>query len=484
MQKTIATLVVLLSAPLLAQTQFVARTPTAIISAWPQESVAADVDGDGDLDLLSCIGLFGGMPARRLHRNDGNEAWTDVSASALPTQSTMMMSNGHAVASDFDGDGDIDVFSSMMGGVVVWRNLGTGTFVDTGFTDMGGYTDLVGVDLDGDGDLDIAASGQALAGGLNAVFSNQGNCAFARLNVLPTTWSNAIAAADIDTDGDQDLVLGSTGGVLVLRNQGGFTFTDVSAAWVGGLVPGSIRDVAVGDLDGDGDRDLVVARQGVASDDVLLDVGNTFAAGVSLATGPNGSYRLALADVDADGDLDLWRGGITGLDLQLGLGLGGFTSGAARHPLVGGQVPALLPFDCDRDGDMDLLVCEQFLPPTLLINRHRDLVPGQPAIGQPWTPVVWSQPGYATGPHFTGLGVSLVGLTSPFPLPPFGELAIDLNVGVVFSGMTTLPGSASPFALAIPNQPTLVGLPLFLQGIVAPPAESPRFTASFGRLVQ
>jgi hypothetical protein len=323
-----------------------------------------------------------------------------------------------------------------------------------------------------------------LAGSANTVFLNQGNCVFARINVLPANWSNAIVADDIDSDGDQDLLLGSTGGVLVLRNWGGFTFTDVSATWIGGLLPGTVRDLAVGDLDGDGDRDLVVARQGVASDDVLLDMGTAYAAGMSLPTGTNGSNRLALVDVDADGDLDLWRAGSAGLDLQLGNGLGGFTSGAARHPTVGGQAPTLLPFDADRDGDVDLLVCEPFLPPTLLRNRHRDLVPGQPTLGQPWTPTIWSQPGYASGPHFTGLGVSVAAITPPFPLPPFGELAIDLNSAVVFSGITTLPSASSPFALAIPANPTLVGLPLFLQGIVAPPAVTPHFTASFRVLVQ
>ncbi|MBL8753046.1 MAG: VCBS repeat-containing protein [Planctomycetes bacterium] len=473
-----------LGATLCAQTQFEARTPVAVQSSWPQEAIAADVDGDGDQDLLVCVGLFGGMPGRRLLRNDGGETFTDVTATALPPQPATMMSNGRAVAFDFEGDGDVDVFSSMLGSVAVWRNLGTGTFVDTGFVDTGGYQDLVAADLDGDGDLDVATAGQSLAGSTNTVFVNQGNGSFLRANVLPGTWAIAIAADDLDGDLDQDLLLGTTTGLVVLRNQGGLAFADASAAWVGPLVPGVIRDIVVGDLDGDGDRDVVVARQGVASDDVLVHTGTAFAAGPSLPTGSNGSGRLALADIDEDGDLDLWRGGAAGIDLMLGNGLGGFTSGASRMGVFPGQTPSLLAFDGDRDGDLDLLTGDAFLAPVLLVNRHRDLRPAQPVIGQPWTPVVWSQPGYANGPHFTGLAVATGGLPQPFPLPPYGDIAIDLNTAVVFSGTTSVPGYSASFALAIPAQPQLVGLQLFVQGIVAPPAVAPRFTASFVRVVQ
>ncbi|MFY9345090.1 MAG: VCBS repeat-containing protein [Planctomycetota bacterium] len=478
-------LVVLLAAPLGAQTQFVTLTPAAVAVARPMDAVAADFDGDGDLDLFTCTslaGLFAGQPGRCLLRNDGDEQFTNISATALPPQAGLM-ANGRTVAADFDGDGDVDVFGAMTGGVIYWRNVG-GTFVDTGFTDTGGYTDLVAADLDGDGDADIAASGQPLAASTNTLFVNQGTGTFVRANVLPLVWGISIAATDLDGDGDRDLLLSTTTGLLVLRNGGGLLFTDVSAAWVSGLVPGAVREFVAGDLDGDGDPDLVVARQGAASDDVLLNSGGTFVAGASLPAVAS-SIGLALADIDEDADLDLWRGGTGGIELLLGSGTGGFTSGASRHGPLGAQSPVLLPFDFDRDGDLDLLVCEPFLPPVLLANRHRDLRPGQPVIGQPWQPSLWSQPGYAATPHLVTLGIALFELAQPVALAGVGELALDFAGPVaLFAGATPVPGYAAVFALTVPNAPPLVGLPLHLQGLIDAPPSPPRLSAWFTVQVQ
>ena len=467
--------VLVLATGVVAQTQFVPLTPAGIITTSPQVPLAADFDGDGDLDLFANASLFSGQPPRRLLRNDGNSRFTDVSVTALPVQAPAILGAGAAVAVDIDGDGDLDLFSSLPGSVAIWRNLGNGTFVDTGFVDSGSYTDLVAADFDGDGDLDVAASGQPIVSSGNSLFVNQGTGSFVRANVLPQQWATAIAATDLDGDGDQDLLLGSNVGLVVVRNDGAQTFTDVTATWLGPQPATPARDVVVGDLDADGDVDVIVTRAGY--DDVLRNTGVAFVVGGTLPTVGN-TTRLALVDVDEDGRLDLWRAG-GAISLLLGNGLGGFTSGAARIGSIGAAAPQLLPFDSDRDGDIDLLICEPFSQPVLQLNRHRDLRPDVPRIGQPWQPTVWSQPGYAAAPHPLLLGIGLLPLPQPLVLPGIGALGIDLSGPVVLlTGQAAAPSYVAAFPLLIPNVPQLSSLPLYLQALVVQAPGPARLSAA------
>src|SRR5690606_11548508 len=114
-----------------------------------------DVDGDGDLDLVvGNVGdVYSGTPSR-LYTNDGNGAFTDVSASRMPAGNHY---TSDLALGDLDGDRDLDLVLGNSDQCLLYRNDGTGTYTDATAMSMpaGSYgtRSLALGDVDGDGDL-------------------------------------------------------------------------------------------------------------------------------------------------------------------------------------------------------------------------------------------------------------------------------------------------------------------------------------------
>ena len=234
-----------------------------------------DYNQDGRPDLVISGGdESGGTPVTKIYRNDGNGQFTAINAGLTDV-------NGVATWGDFDGDGDLDLFtmgsdssSPSIGDnaiAILYRNEGGGTFSPVGAGINGRIfgPSADWADYDNDGDLDLAINGGNGGGTDEArLYRNDGNGTFTKLDPgLTGTSSGRIAWGDYNADGRPDLVIigdtntpGTGDGefAALYRNEGGGTFTPVNAG-LNGVFRGSQNAIAWGDYNADGRLDLALS---------------------------------------------------------------------------------------------------------------------------------------------------------------------------------------------------------------------------------
>jgi subtilisin family serine protease len=296
------------------------------------------------------------------------------------------------VAADFDGDGDVDIatLDAATNAVVIMRNAGNGTFT-SGANDritVGGVPValIAGDFLDADGDLDLITSNSQTAASAISVLRNNGgtfsqyagNAYGVPAGSGPYASVGALTSIDFDGDTDLDVALtdSSLHKVYLFRNNGNATFTLVQTLDGFGQTPIAIVSGHFNDDNGDGRRDrfdradLAVASYGQgagasSSDDglnsrvfVLLNQGNQVFTRQDITGHGKGTNDMTVADVDRDGDEDLvvvnfrsdtgqilWNNGAGVFSLQ-----DNFVFAAGAGP------SAVVAEDMDLDGDQDLLI--------------------------------------------------------------------------------------------------------------------------------
>ena len=222
-------------------------------SAWPAAAAFADVDHDGDLDLL-----IAGSPTRLL-RNNGNGTFGDIAVQAGVSAPVRVVG---AAATDFDNRRDIDlVLLAADAAPLLYRNLRDGSFrntaADSGLPADGGYSTLAIGDVNKDGFPDFFLGRREQAGRLAL---SDGQLRF-RTVAAPDETRSARAAqfVDYDNDGLLDLLSISDKRAYLFRNLGPGKWSDVSdAARLSALSVEGFAALALGDLDSDGDVDAVL----------------------------------------------------------------------------------------------------------------------------------------------------------------------------------------------------------------------------------
>ena len=434
--------------------------------------VLADLDGDTDLDAFIANQIRKRLDV--LLVNDGSGVMTDETGARLPFTNVGTVA---AAGGDVDADGDIDIVVSY-GTMGLLENDG-GTFQDVSASRMPAVSPVSDVelaDIDSDGDLDVVATDGNTA---QFVLLNDGSGSFVdssagRIRPRSGRWAD-VELADVDRDGDADLLLVGTPCWLML-NDGSGRFTVSS-----GFPVRNAGTVRFGDVDQDGDLDAVVG-----GNELLLNDGSGAFTPVVAGRFPSAAYDtrdVEFGDVDEDGDLDVVVGNFTNQGryspsgqnrLYLNDGSGAFTDVSARLPAAEDGTFELVLGDVDADGDVDILVGNNLDRDRLLFNLTRQLdAPGLLRIGSPYTLDVYARTGSAAATSAVAL---LSTGTASIALPPLGTFGLDPDTAVVLPTLTVpQPAGMGSLTFVVPNVLALAGLPIHTQAVVVQ-AGAPRLT--------
>ncbi len=323
-------------------------------------SYAADLDGDGDLDVLSTA-FF-----------DNNVAWYENLDGLGTFGPKIIISSGSeiayapsiVIAHDFDNDGDIDIaYGTVHGESIVWfeNTDGLGNFqlgqVISNEADK--VNNLFGIDIDYDGDVDILSASKVNAGtgiyGESRWYENV-NGVFTLKYVFPGENGSAILAADLDNDGFDDIIK-SGNGISWHKNNGSGIFGEERILGI----HQDIHDFDVSDVNGDGYLDIIFT---VFLEDKLgwyKNEGNGNFELQIISQNFNAAFSVGAFDFDNDGDTDIVAA--SGLDNIMicyeNVDGNGFFQEVQTIDENISVVYDIKNYDLDSDGRNDILYAEE-----------------------------------------------------------------------------------------------------------------------------
>lgn len=338
--------------------QFSLQAVVDVNVTFTSPAVVADMDMDGDLDLVYSTSL-----GPEIYLNNGNANF------GLFTPN--LNGFGEYFAGDVNGDGSPDLIeSSTFPGsqINVFLNEGNLQFAQSELFDLGGsqVTFVELLDINGDNDIDIVFGGanpSTIGQGI-FVLDNETNANFGEPRFLLNgflSFSDAVAFADIENDGDGDLVFSSSFSdqvCVVETNDDGAA--DIQVLQRDSEMPESANLV---DVDNDSDLDLVIIEPQIS---VFLNPGDGSFSEPLISPFGTGSVGSAFGDVDNDSDVDIVIASGTMAQVSIALNNGDGTF--AQGPLI--DLPEEAAPRCvavgDFDADSDLDVAAVFVLPNLV----------------------------------------------------------------------------------------------------------------------
>ncbi|MEO8957564.1 MAG: VCBS repeat-containing protein, partial [Rudaea sp.] len=330
-----------------------------------------DFNHDGHPDYAVTIGAYGANANARVAilLGDGAGGYSAPTyyplITAAPGSNSPADAGGFTIA-DFNGDTYPDIAATAVSGpsknLVLLLGKGDGTFAAPTIVASDVAQDVVSADFNGDGKLDIATGdGHVLFGDGLGGFTLQAGQRFP---------AGRLAVGDFNHDGHADLVIHPQSGdgspVYIWLGDGSGHFAQVGSGYATGY-GSSIAALAVTDIDGDGNLDVLIGSAGgglygpsintQGQTQILLGRGDG-----TLASPPSfDNAVMVVADFNRDGHADLLAVDPSGVHPLLGDGAGGFQAGpysALDFSSGNGTPQAWLALDLDGDGKMDLVATQ------------------------------------------------------------------------------------------------------------------------------
>ena len=319
---------------------------------------ACDLDGDTDLDAL--VSLYGDHKVGWFENTDGAGSYGPLQVISTDVNWAFAVD-----AADVDNDGDLDVFSaSITDNKIAWyeNTDGAGSFgaQQVISSSASGARDVFAIDMDADGDVDLLTA----HAGANKVCwyeNTDGAGSFGPEIIINTSAHHvqSVFATDLDADGDLDVISASTHDDKVAWYQ---NLDGAGGSWSTHLIT-TTADYAISvyaaDLDADGDQDVLSASAG---DNRIswfenTDGAGTFSAQQVISDSANSAYCVIACDFDGDGDQDVASASCQGSRVAWYENTDGTGSFGPPQILATAeyQGQCVVAADLDTDGDLDIL---------------------------------------------------------------------------------------------------------------------------------
>jgi hypothetical protein len=342
-----------------------AAPSSSTFTPGPDSIVAADLNGDGKLDLV------GATPFNGVYVFLGNGDGTFKSAVNYSAGTTSGGASGIAVG-DLNSDGKLDLAVSTNDGISILLNTGSGAFGAAAYYPSGVANSVVGDgiaigDLNGDKKPDVVVTNENFGA---IIFLNQGGGVFTEsgtINGVPMLATDNVVLADINNDKKLDIILVDGGGnVFTFYGKGTGVFSSGPAYPLQAPSFGGNSTVAVGDFNGDGALDLLETN-GEATNTVSLGRGDgTFQTNQLYAyTATLVANNIVTADFNGDGFPDIAQSLSGGANGKIGINLGsshgvlGAASLVTASTCVNNAVQWVATGDVNGDGKADIVATMQ-----------------------------------------------------------------------------------------------------------------------------